>query len=258
MRRAPLLVALLSLGALALAACEGAESEDIARGKELLGEGSVAEAEQLFEEVLTRSPEDCKALYGLLLARNGILTEFVNDVAYRFDVPALVGQRAYMRELADGVDSAARSVEEKGCTLELDRLPFSVGVPEAPYAQGELRGKWDTDEALFLGAWANLWQYYALAIDNMATGVRPDPATLPPELRSFYDRMDRGFAHLLSPSGEAEDAIVGWADSDGSGSPSEGDTITLRLFEPDGEARVIDLSEADFFLGGWRPPKSTN
>lgn len=255
MRRALRFLAVLCLRTLRLAAPGDAACRDIARGKELLGEGDVAEAEQAFEQVLAEKPQDCEALYGLLLARSGALTDFVNRVAYRFDMLALIEQRSHLRELADRVDVLARSVAEKGCVLSLDKLPFSLGAPEAPYARGELRGRWDTAEALFLGAWANIWQYCAAAIDGMAKGIQPAPSILPPELTSFYNRMHLGFVHLFQPSPDRKDAIVGWVDSDGSGSPTEGDRITLRLFEPGGDAEVIDLGEAAFFLGGWRPPK---
>lgn len=70
--------------------------------------------------------------------------------------------------------------------MRLENLPFTVGVPEAPYVGGELRDRWNADKALFLGAWANIWLYCTATIDKMAKGIRPDPTVLPRELRPFH------------------------------------------------------------------------
>ncbi len=249
-----MVVAGLPFLALLLAACADEVDKQIDQGKALLAEGRFAEAKEVFQAVLAQAPTDCQGRYGLLLAQSGLLTDFVNAVPYRGDVQGLVDQRALLRELADRVDVAARLVEEKKCAFDLERLPFSIGRPEAPYARGEFRGRWRLQEALFLGAWANIWQYFAAAIDNMVVGRKPSTAKLPAELQTMHDRLERAYSLLFSGPPNPQNAVIAWADTDGDGVPSPGDRLLINLFEPESEQRVIDLSEADFFLGEWQPP----
>jgi len=206
----------------------------------------------------------CAVRYCALLARTMLFVDELNDFLLPNFRSAEIGvppgsldRYVAISQLLDRTAADADAVVAGGCSFDLDRLPVRLGDAADPIVDSEVRGRFTTRSAAFVGAIVDSVRYVFASTIDAAPVPPPPPGSDVPGLPALLERIRSQISVqdelLATVPADPNVPQGGWLDRARDGRIGPGDELLLDFFEPGSDDRTFDFSRAEIATAADEP-----